>query len=584
MRVSMLFLVCSLAFTSAAVSAQEGNNKTLIFGGEIYSADPDNPYPEAIVIEGKKIIAVGQYKDVQKLAGSDARRVNLQGKYLMPGLIDSHAHVADGGFKTLTVEFPEGLTKAAAIKSFVEKNKNNPQRDLKGVQFYSNVSLDYWDNIQLLDSVFNAPEYQNTPVVLAGSDAHTGWVNKAMLRKASLDPQSIADAGSSIKTNVGLTATGKLNGFVSEGAWDRVLAAIPPVDDKKIAQAITAGAKVMNRYGVTAWMEPLSNVRPLAPAFDAHPGRNDEGVLPAYSALAKDGKLTGHVTGLALVNIDASPTAIDDVVAIREKYAGIPEIRLAGIKIFQDGVIEYPSQTAKLSQSYLNRLGYSGSDSLDQVKFCSLVAKADAEKLITHFHAIGDRAVQESLDAVACAREKNGNSGILHSITHLEIVSPQSLPRFQQLNVAASMQLLWAGKDPATTTLLEGKVPTPLLQHLYPAGSLYRHHALIAGASDWSVSSPNPLLAIYTAVTRIGEEGELPPESEKISRAAMLQAYTLNAAKVIGRDKETGSISVGKSADLVAFDRNLEKVSIEELKDATVLWTMFAGKKVYSGH
>lgn len=164
MRVSMLFLACSLAFTSAAVSAQEGNNKTLIFGGEIYSADPDNPYPEAIVIEGKKIIAVGQYKDMQKLAGSDARRVNLQGKYLMPGLIDSHAHVADGGFKTLTVEFPEGLTKAAAIKSFVEKNKNNPQRDLKGVQFYSNVSLDYWDNIQLLDSVFNAPEYQNTRI------------------------------------------------------------------------------------------------------------------------------------------------------------------------------------------------------------------------------------------------------------------------------------------------------------------------------------------------------------------------------------------------------------------------------------
>ena len=108
MRVSMLFLACSLAFTSAAVSAQEGNNKTLIFGGEIYSADPDNPYPEAIVIEGKKIIAVGQYKDMQKLAGSDARRVNLQGKYLMPGLIDSHAMWRMGALKRSPLSFRKG--------------------------------------------------------------------------------------------------------------------------------------------------------------------------------------------------------------------------------------------------------------------------------------------------------------------------------------------------------------------------------------------------------------------------------------------------------------------------------------------
>lgn len=579
MKFSMLFLACTLATTS--VFAQSGSDQTLFYGGHIYSADPQDLHPEAVGIEGGKIIAVGRYQDVLNKMRADARRVDLQGNYLMPGLIDSHAHVANAGFQTLTVEFPADLKTAEAINAFVVKNESNPQRDLHGVQFYRNLSLAYWDNIPLLDSVFNAPAYQDVPVVLAGSDAHTGWANQAMLRKAKLTPQSIATVDESIKTNIGIAADGRLSGFVSEGAWDRVLSAIPPVDNEKIAQAIVAGAKEMNRYGITAWMDPLSNLRPLAPTFDAHPGRGDEGLLPAYSMLAKSGKLTAHVTGLALVNINASPAAIDDVVALRQKYAGIPDITLSGIKIFQDGVIEYPAQTAKLSQPYLNRPGYSGNNSLDKAAFCSLVAKADASKLIVHFHAIGDRAVQESLDAIACARKQNGDSHILHSITHLEIVSPQSLPRFQQLNVAASMQLLWAGKESATTTLLEGKVPAPLLQHLYPAGDLFRHHALIAGASDWPVSSPNPLLAIYTAVTRIGEEGELPPDSEKISRAAMLQAYTLNAAKVIGRDKETGSLTVGKSADMVLFDRNLEKVSIEQLRDASVLWTLFAGKTVY---
>ncbi|MFK3660462.1 amidohydrolase [Scandinavium sp. NPDC088450] len=581
MKTSRLFLVCALAATSLPVFAQQ--TVTLIYGGDIYSADPNNPHPEAIAIEGQKIIAVGKYQDVQKQAGKDATRLDLQGKYLMPGLIDSHAHVAYAGFQTVTLALPDGLKNAKDIQAFVTENKNNPKLNLNGVQFYSNLSLYYWNNIPLLSSVFNAPEYQNIPVVLAGSDAHTGWANQAMLRKAKLTDDRLTNADKGIKAGTGLTE-GKINGFVSEGAWDYVLSAIPPVDDKKIAEGITAGAAVMNGFGLTAWMDPISNVRPLAPVFNAHPGRNDEGLLPAYTALAQAGKLNAHVTGLALVNIHSTPAAIDDVVAVREKFSHTPDVRLGGIKIFQDGVIEYPAQTAKLSEPYLNRPGYSGDNSLDKAQFCQLIAKADAEHLIAHFHAIGDRAVSEALDAIACARKQNGDSQVLHSITHLEVVSPDSIPRFQQLNVAASMQLLWAGKDAASTTLIDGKVPAPLLKHLYPAGDLYRHHALIAGASDWPVSSPNPLLAIYTAVTRMGELGQLPPDSEKVGRAEMLQAYTLNAAKVIGRDKEIGSIAVGKSADLVLFDRNLEKVSIEELRDAKVLWTLFEGRKVYQAN
>lgn len=580
MKFSKLFLVCALAATSLSALAQQ-ETKTFIYGGDIYSADPKNPHPQAVAIQGGKIIAVGSYQDVLQQAGPEAARLDLKGGYLLPGLIDSHAHVAYAGFQTVTVSFPDGMKDAAAIEKFVTDNKNNPQRDLNGVQFYSNLNLDYWNNIPLLSAVFNAPEYKNTPVVLAGSDAHTGWANQAMLRKANLTDEVLDNTESGIKSGTGLTADGKINGFVAEGAWDYVLKAIPPVDDRKIAQGIVAGTQEMNRFGITAWMDPISNVRPLAPVFNAHPGREDEGLLPAYTALAQAGKLNAHVTGLALVNIHSTPAVIDDVVALREKFSHTPDVRLSGIKIFQDGVIEYPAQTAKLSEAYLNRPGYSGDDTLDKKQFCQLIAKVDAEHLIAHFHAIGDRAVTEALDGIAYARQQNGDSGILHSITHLEVVSPQSLPRFPQLNVAASMQLLWAGKDAASTALIDGKVPAPLLKNLYPAGDLYRHHALIAGASDWPVSSPNPLLAIYTAVTRMGEMGELPPASEKMHREAMLQAYTLNAAKVIGRDKEIGSIEPGKSADLVLFDRNLEKVSIEKLRDANVVWTMFAGKQVY---
>jgi Predicted metal-dependent hydrolase with the TIM-barrel fold len=558
MKSSKLFLVCALAAACCPAFAQTAT-KTVIYGGEIYSADPKNPHPQAIGIEGNRIVAVGRYQDVLTKLGDGAQRLDLQGKYLMPGLIDSHVHVAYAGFQTVTLSFPDGMKDAASVQQFIEQNKNNPTRNLNGVQFYSNLSLDYWDHIALLSSVFNAPEYQNTPVVLAGSDAHTGWANQAMLRQAKLTDDTLPQADAGVKAGTGLTPDGKINGFVAEGAWDYVLNAIPPVDDQKIAEGIVAGAKVMNGFGITAWMDPISNVRPLAPVFNAHPGRNDEGLLPAYTSLAQAGKLNAHVTGLALVNIHSTPAAIEDVVALREKFSQTPDVRVGGIKIFQDGVIEYPAQTAKLSENYLNRPGYSGDNTLDKAQYCQLIAKADAEHLIAHFHAIGDRAVSEALDGIACARQQNGNSGVMHSITHLEVVSPQSVPRFRQLNVAASMQLLWAGKDAASTTLVDGKVPAPLLKNLYPAGDLYRHKVPIAGASDWPVSSPNPLLAIYTAVTRMGELGQLPPDSEKMSREAMLQAYTLNAAKVIGREKEIGSLTPGKSADFVLFDRNLEK-------------------------
>lgn len=234
MKFSKLFLVCALGATSLSAMAQQ-ETRTLIYGGVIYSADARNPHPQAIAIEGDKIIAVGNYEGVLKKAGKDAVRLDLNGKYLLPGLIDSHAHVAYAGFQTVTLSFPDGMKDAAAIQKFVANNKNNSQRDLNGVQFYSNLNLDYWNNIQLLSSVFNAPEYKNIPVVLAGSDAHTGWANQAMLRQANLTDEMLSQADPGIKAGTGLTADGKINGFVAEGAWDYVLNAIPPVDDNKIA-------------------------------------------------------------------------------------------------------------------------------------------------------------------------------------------------------------------------------------------------------------------------------------------------------------------------------------------------------------
>ncbi|MCK9515517.1 MAG: amidohydrolase family protein [Ottowia sp.] len=163
------------------------------------------------------------------------------------------------------------------------------------------------------------------------------------------------------------------------------------------------------------------------------------------------------------------------------------------------------------------------------------------------------------MDGLEYVRKTNGNNGLLHSLTHLQIVDAKDIPRLKALNVGASMQLLWAtgGSD----VFLQDAVPDDLLARMYPAGSLIRNGTLMAGASDWPVSSPIPFLAMYTAVTRKSPEGDvLPPPDEAVDRQQMLEAYTINAARIIGRDKEIGSIEVGKNADFALLDRNLERV------------------------
>ncbi|PBM99982.1 amidohydrolase [Pseudomonas aeruginosa] len=576
MKYTHLLLPALLVISSIANATPV---RTLLFGGTIYSGDAATPHPEAVGIEGDKIIAVGSFEEVSRQLGDGAERVDLKGRYLMPGLIDTHAHAAFAGFQSMTVNLPVGLTQASQIRKFITQNHDDPRLMQGDVLLLSNVSLDYWSELSLLDNVFNAAPYDKVPVVLAGSDAHTGWVNNAMLKRAAGSLKSHSNLGGSMSRD----GHQKLNGFVSEGDWDFILQNIPPVSDATIASAIELAAAQLNQVGITAWMDPISNIRPLAPIFSAHPDRRSEGLLPAYTKLAKDGKLNGHVSALALVGIDSQPSIIDDVLAIQKKFNGAQDldVKVVGIKILQDGVIEFPSQTAKLSQDYLNRPGYRGKENLTVDRFNELVRRADANNLIVHFHAIGDRAVDEALDAIAYARQKNDNSGVLHSITHLEIVSPNSIARFKPLGVAASMQLLWARKDASSTFLIEGKVPASLLLNLYPAGSLLKHGVVLAGASDWPVSSPNPFLAMYTALTRQGELGELPPASERVTRKAILQAYTLNAARVIGRESKIGSLSVAKSADMVLLDRNIEMVSVDQLKETQVIWTMFKGRRVF---
>jgi len=197
-----------------------------------------------------------------------------------------------------------------------------------------------------------------------------------------------------------------------------------------------------------------------------------------------------------------------------------------------------------------------------------------------HVHAIGDQAVTEALNGIAAARTANGNSGLPHTITHLQFIRPEDIPRFRELGVVASFQLYWANAGTDTIELVKPYIDPAIYAWQYPARSVLDTGGIVAGASDWPVSTANIFQAIYQAETRKGPAGVL-DASQRVPREAMFYAYTLNAARALGQESRIGSIAAGKQADFTLADRDVLTVTAEEARDTKVLWTIFGGKTVY---
>lgn len=261
------------------------------------------------------------------------------------------------------------------------------------------------------------------------------------------------------------------------------------------------------------------------------------------------------------------------------------------VKIFVDGVIE--AATAALVEPYLpmpsdRRTGAPATRGLPNytdAQLQALVTQLDREGFQAHLHAIGDGAVRQGLDAVAAADRANGHRDRRAHIAHLELVQPDDVPRFRQLGVIANLQPLWAYHDTYIRDLTEPRLGPLRSRWLYPFGALHRAGAMLAGGSDWSVSSVNPLDAIQVAVTRLaltapaGTPAWLPDERLDVPTA--LAAYTIGGAYVSFEERDSGSLEVGKFADLIVLDQKLFALAPERIHDVRVQWTLLEGREVY---
>lgn len=560
----LLLFVATFFFVQADSSlwAQENTGERIFFHAKVFTGDPQNPYAEAVAIRGDKIIAVGSFPEVAKSVSQNAERIDLEGKSLFPGFIDSHSHSIDGGLTLISADASEKVQSLHDLPSFVEDAKKTGRGMRGDILEILGLPLEFWSHCDVLNVDFSTGPYEKQSVLLRGMDGHTAWANRALLQRVGITADFLKKLSAGERSYYGVDKDLQPNGFLVDAGTEKVEPLLPQPTPERLLAAGRAALQYNYSLGITAWLDPLAT----------------DYVLQTYKLLADRGELISQVVALPQVLSKDPPAELAAVQKTREVYKNVPNLHVAGIKIFADGVAEYPSQTAHLSKPYKNT-GRNGDLLFDPKKFAELCVAADQQGLIIHVHAIGDRAVTEALNGIAAARKANGNSGLPHTLTHEQFVLPQDFPRFRELGVVSAFQLFWAEASPDTIEILKPYLDPDIYNWQYPARSILDNGGVISGASDWPVSTANVFRAIYQAETRKGPEGVLDP-SQAMPREAMFYAYTRNSARAMNLDS-IGTIAPGKRADLVLLDRDVLTISPEEMRDAKVLWTMVAGKTVY---
>lgn len=569
-------LICLAGATGAVRTSGAEPAATVFYDAHVFTAEYDHPYAEAVAIRADRIIAAGALEAVQQAAGPGARRIDLHGAFLMPGMIDAHAHPMAAGVSLIQADYRGSGASVPALVQFVAAEMKKHQSMRGDVLVINGIGLAYWSHAAEIDAALSQAQFAGQPIVLVGSDGHTSWANRAARTRAGITPQFIRALPPGKRRYYGVDAALNPNGFVVDEGQSKLNASLPPFSAEFMLRAGEAAVRYLNGLGITGWLDAaVSGVV----GGDIPASVDDPGYLPVYRELGRRGELTAHVAAYPVIKPDLGSQQIDVVEALRAKFKDIPNFTIPGLKVFADGVVEFPSQTAALTQPYRNT-GRSTPLLFTPAKMNALVSEAARRGLNVHVHAIGDLAVKASLDAFEAARRAVPHSALPFTLTHAQFVDPQDIPRFARLHVIAALQLLWAEKDPSTVEELQPYIAPEIYRWMYPARSILDTGGEIAGASDWPVSSPNPLLAIYVAETRSGPEGVL-DAAQRMPREAMLYAYTRNAADALGQGDQIGTIAAGKRADLVLLDRDVLTVPVEQLKSTKVLWTMFGGRVVY---
>jgi predicted amidohydrolase YtcJ len=542
---------------------------TLFVNGQVFTAPATEPITAGVAVRGGRITAVGPDDELREFVGTSTEVVDLAGGLLIPGFQDAHVHPVMGGVDLLRCDLHDALSADEALARVATYAAGNP--DLEWI-----VGGGWWmahyaggtPTREALDAVV-----PDRPVFLTNKDGHGSWVNSRALELAGINASTPDPADGRIERR----PDGSPSGTLHEGAALLVARLLPGITDEQQVAGLLLAQELLFSLGITSWQDAA-----VGELF------GHEDVLQAYLTAAEDGLLRARVVGALWWDRERGA---EQIVELEDRRARgqVGRFRASSVKIMQDGVVE--NFTAGMLEPYLDGCGCStgnaGLSFVDPEELPRHVTELDARGFQVHFHALGDRAVREALDALEAARAANGPSDGRHHLAHLQVVHPDDIPRFAQLGAIANIQPLWAAHEPQMDELTIPFLGEQRSSLQYPFADLVKAGARLAAGSDWSVSSPDPLAGIHVAVNRVapgaeGAEAEPLYAHNRISLATALTAYTAGSAYVNHHEDATGRIGVGRLADLVVLDRDPFAGPPEQIADTTVVSTYVDGELVYS--
>lgn len=565
---SALFLIACAERSDETAVAPPVLADAIYINGRVYTVDSQQPWAEALAISGDRLLAVGTDAEVQALAGEGTEVVDLQGRMVMPGIHDMHAHLSQAGTKELFecgFPFTLGVDEIAAkVASCAQQLP--PGAWLRGGQWAMELlDGDQPPSRELLDAV--APD---NPVLLIDSTVHAVWVNSAALEELGISDATADPQGGSIARD---PITGVATGILYDNAAYEQIAKLPVYSRQQMREALAWSVAQFNAVGVTALRDAMVD----APA------------LAGYLALDERGELSAHIaTSLAWKMAWAGPQAdLEQTIATRQDFAS-DNVSVDFAKIMLDGIP--PAQTAAVLEPYLpdgkHPEGHRGYLTQSPESLMKDITYLDGQGISVKMHATGDRSARAVLDAVEAARKANGASGLWHEVSHAEMIHSDDIERFAQLNVVAEMcPILWYPSP--LHGMMEASLGKQRSDRFWQVKTLSQAGVLVIYGSDWPsvVPSASPWPGIEAMVTRRDpygvNPGSLAPE-EAMGLAAVLQIFTVNGARSLYQEKDTGTLEAGKLADFIVLDRQLFDIDPQDISDTRVLRTVFRGKTVYT--
>ena len=553
MKPALLFAVAALLAVAAAAQSQPAAD-LIITHANVWTVDPANPKAEAVAILGDRIVAAGTEAEVAAWRGPKTQVLDAGGKLLLPGFNDSHVHFVSGGAQLDNVQLNDATSAEEFTRRIAERDKVTP----RGAWILGgDWDETKWSPAELPTKEMIDPVTGETPVFVSRYDGHMGLANSAALRAAGITAQTPDPPGGRIVRD----SKGAPTGALKDAAQDLLYKAVPRLSHEERLHAIKRALAHAASVGVTS-------VQHMSADYE------DIGV---YGELLERRELTTRIY------VAPSIVGFEDLAKIGVRHAfGDPFLRIGGVKGFADGSLG--SRTAYFFEPFSDTPGNRGLLSGEMQPPAAMrdrMMKADAAGIQLCTHAIGEQAISIILDFYADIVKDHGKADRRFRIEHAQHMAAKDFDRFAKLGVIASTQPYHAIDDGRWA---EARIGHNRAGRTYAFRTFLDHGVRLAFGTDWDVAPLNPMLGIYAAVTRATLDGKNPngwfPE-QKLTVAEAVNAYTMGSAYAEFQEKEKGSITPGKLADMVILSDDIFTIDPITIRDVKVLKTFVGGKLIY---